>query len=142
MNFLDSILLAHILELLLSEGHFDSERAEKIHGQILISGRIGVVDHILDDIPHHIGNINTYALAKECVMTAVIDVGTLLVHHIIVLQETLTDTEVILLNTLLSISYSVGDHTALYALPFLKSECIEHLHDTVGGEEAHQLILE
>ena len=42
--------------------------------------------------------------------TLLIDYGTLFVHHIIIFDKTLTDTEVVLLNLLLCSLDTLGDH--------------------------------
>ena len=67
-------------------------------------------------------------------VTAVVDVGTLFVHHVVIFKKTLTNTEVIFLDTLLGVTDSIGHHAAFDTLAFLKTEGIEHLHDAVSGE--------
>ena len=52
-------------------------------------------------VPYHVRDIHTDTLSHECVTTTFVDDLTLLVHYVIVLKETLTDTEVVFLNFLL-----------------------------------------
>ncbi len=75
-------------------------------------------------------------------MAAVVDVGALLVHHVIIFEQTLADAEVVLLHAFLGVLDCFCDHAALNHLPLFESEGVEHLHHAVGGEQTHQLILE
>ena len=142
VDLLDGVLLAHVAELIFGEGSLDGEGAEEVHGEILVAGGVGVVDKVLDDVPHHVGDVDADALAEESMVAAVVDVGTLLVHHVVILEQAFTDAEVVFLDAFLGVADGVGDHAALDALALLKSESVEHLHDAVGGEEAHELVLE
>ena len=58
-------------------------------------------------------------------MTAfLVDDGTLLVHHIIVLDQALTDTEVVLFDLLLCALDALRDHWALDHLAILESKTV------------------
>ena len=74
--------------------------------------------------------------------TLLIDHSTLFVHHIIVLNQALTDTEVVLLNLLLGALDALRDHRTLDHLAILESQTVHDRCDTLRGEQSHQLILE
>ena len=63
--------------------------------------------------------------------TLLVDNGTLTVHHVIILQEVLTDTEVILLNLALSTLDALADHWAFDTLTILETETVHYLGDTL-----------
>ena len=73
-------------------------------------------------------------------VTAGVDICTLLIHHVVIFEKTLTDTEVVFLHALLGVFDCAGHHAALNHLTLLEAESIKHLHHTVGGEESHQLV--
>ena len=50
---------------------------------------------------NHVHNVNANALTHKSVVTAGVDVCTLLVHNVIILKQALTYTKVVLLNLLL-----------------------------------------
>ena len=58
-----------------------------------------------DAIINHIYNINANALTHKSVVTACVDVCTLLVHNVIILKQALTYAKVILFNLLLGTLY-------------------------------------
>ena len=63
--------------------------------------------------------------------TLLVDNGTLTVHHVIILQEVFTDTEVVFLNLALSTLDALADHWALDTLAILETETIHNLGDTL-----------
>ena len=71
-----------------------------------------------------------------------VNYGTLLVHHIIVLEQALTDTEIIFLDLLLCLLDRACNHGVLNHLALLETETVHNLCNTVTGEEAHELVLE
>ena len=76
-------------------------------------------------------------------MTALlVDNGALLVHHIVVFEQVLTNTEVVLLNLLLCALDVLGDHTTLDALALLEAQTVHHRGDALRAEQTHELIFE
>ena len=73
--------------------------------------------------------------------TTLINHLTLLVHHIIVFQQALTNTEVVFLHLLLSTLNRLVNHWVLNHLAFLESEFVHNGRNAVRSKEAHQLIL-
>ena len=71
-----------------------------------------------------------------------VDHGTLLVHHVVVLQEVLTDTEVVLLHLALCTLDALADHWTLDTLAVLEAQAVHHLGNTLRGEETHQFVLQ
>ena len=63
--------------------------------------------------------------------TLLVDDGTLLVHHIVVFEQALTDAEVVLLDLLLCALDALRDHAALDTLAFLEAHTVHHAGDTL-----------
>ena len=93
-----------------------------------------IVARVLDDvnnaIPDDVGNIHADTLTHQGVAALLVDNGTLLVHHIIVLNQALTDTEVVLLNLLLGALDALRNHGALDHLAILESQTVHNRCDT------------
>ena len=58
----------------------------------------GILDDIHDAVPDDVGDIHADTFSHQGVAALLVDHGTLLVHHVIVLNQALTDTEVVLLD--------------------------------------------
>ena len=71
-----------------------------------------------------------------------VDEVTLLVHDIIVFDESFTDTEVVLLYFLLRTFDRGRDHRVLDHLAFLEAHTVHDRSDTLGAEHTHQVVLE
>ena len=141
MQILDQFFFRAAAELFCRERHLYGKNLEHFKRQILIIGRSIVgVDQVFDNIPEHIVDVHADTFAKQGVMAARVDVCALLVHHVIILQKTFTDTEVVFFYSLLGILNGVVDHFRLDHLSFLKTEAVEHAHHAVGHEQTHQLI--
>ena len=74
---------------------------EKFQELLFASLIIMVFDYVHDSIPDDIRYVHADAFTHKGVTALVIHHRTLLVHHIVVFQEALTDTEVVFLNFLL-----------------------------------------
>ena len=92
-------------------------------------------------IPYHVSDIHAETLTHESMTTLLIDYRTLLVHHIIILKQTLAHTEVILLHLLLRILDRTSDHAMLNHLTLLEAQSVHDLSNTLAGKETHQLVL-
>jgi len=71
-----------------------------------------------------------------------VDYGTLLVHHVVIFQQTFTDAEVVFFHFLLCAFDGFGDHAVLNHLTFLEAEPVHYAGDTVGGEQTHQVVFQ
>ena len=63
--------------------------------------------------------------------TLLVDNGTLLVHHVVVLKQVLTYTEVVLLNLLLSTFDALRNHRVLDTVALLESEAVHKACNTL-----------
>ena len=70
-----------------------------------------------------------------------VDHSTLLVHDIIVLQQSLTDAEVVLLDLLLGTLYLLANHGALQHLAFLEAQFVHYGSNALRAEQTHELVL-
>ena len=128
-----------ILKLILSERHFHRENLE----ETLLDADVVVVLYDIDHaVPDDVGDIHTDTLTHEGVAALLVDDRTLLVHHIIVFEQVLTDTEVVLLHLLLGALNAAADHRAFDTLTILEAEAVHDFGDALRTELTHQLILE
>ena len=74
--------------------------------------------------------------------TLFVDDGALLVHNIVILEQVLTDTEMVLFYLLLCILDAACDHAVLNHLAFLEAKTVHYFCNTLAGEETHQFILD
>ena len=70
-------------------------------------------------------------------MALLVDDRTLLVHHIIILQQALTDTEVVLFFLLLGALDAVVYHLGLDHLAILEAKLVHDAGNAIVGEETH-----
>ena len=71
-----------------------------------------------------------------------IDDGTLLVHHIIVFEQVLTDTEVVLLDLLLCAFDALRYQWRLDTLSVLESHAVHPPCYLLRAEQTHELVLQ
>ena len=101
-----------------------------------------VIDDIQAAVPNNVGDIHADTLTHQGVTTLFIDNGTLTVHHVIILQEVLTDTEVVFLNLALGTLDALADHRTLDTLAILETKTVHYLCNTFRSEQTHQLIFQ
>ena len=143
---LSQFICQHILfssaELLLGEWHFHSKDLHHIHLQSFVVHYLaGICHYGSRSVINHIGDIHTDTLTHQRVVAFRVDDITLLVHHIIVLDEAFTNTKVILLHLLLCTFDGVGDHLMLNHLALLEAHAIHQSSQTIRTEHTHQVIL-
>ena len=98
------------------------------------NGLSGVVDHVR--------YIHTDTLTHQGVAALGVDHVSLLVHHVIVLDQALTDTEVVLLNFLLRVLDRLADHRVLNHFALLHTQSVHHSGYTLRAEHTHQVVLQ
>ena len=86
------------IELFLSEWTFHCKNLQEL---FLAAFIVIVLNDIYTTVPNNVRDIHTDTLTHQSVTTLLIDNCTLLVHDIIIFQQTLTNTEVVFLNLLL-----------------------------------------
>ena len=136
-------LFAGSAESVLVKRHFDSKDLHRVELQHLVIHRIACVGHDrLGRVVNHVRYIHTDTLTVQRVTTFSVDDVTLLVHDIVVLNQTLTDTKVILLDFLLCALNRIGDHLVLNHLTFLEAHTVHDRRNTFRAEHTHQIILQ
>ena len=100
------------------------------------------VYHIFNGIGEHLIDGVTHTLAIQYPAALRVDDLTLLIHNLVILQQILTNTEVVALNLLLSLLDGIGKHLMLNLLIFRHAQGVENAHQTLGSEEAHQIVLQ
>ena len=126
----------------LIESRIDRKLRHKIVGEIVVIHALGIVHDNLCSIYHHIHDVDFDSLSGNRVTSSGIDSLTLIVHHVIVLEQSLTDTEVVFLDLALSLLDTVRQHLALECILLSHTEFIHCSSDLVRTEKTHQLILE
>ena len=139
IGVLGQIVEFRILELLCRERHFHGQNLQEA---LAASFPVVVFDDVAYAIPDHVADIHAQTLTEEGMAALLVDDGTLFVHYIVVLEQTLADAEVILLDLFLRILDAAGNHRVLYHLAFLETETVHDACDTLAGKKTHQLVLE
>ena len=93
-------------------------------------------------IYHHIAHVDLDLVPGEGVAPPGIDGLPLGVHDIVVLEEPLTDAEVVLLDLALGVLDALGEHGSLQYVAFLHSHAVNELGDPLGTEQTHELVLQ
>ena len=131
------------VEGILVKRHLDRKSLHDIHGESFVIPCLTCLSgHRVCQFVDHVGDIDPDTLTHEGVTAFGVDEVTLLVHDIIVFDESFTDTEVVLLDFLLRPFDGVGDHRVLDHLTFLEAQTVHDTGDTLGTEHTHQVILE
>ena len=136
---LAKFLTLYSLKLLGSEWNLHGRDLEEVLLGALV---VVVVDDIEHAVPDDVGDVHTDTLAHQGVAALLVDHGTLLVHHVVVLREVLTDTEVVLLHLALCTLDALADHWTLDTLAVLEAQAVHHLGNTLRGEETHQFVFQ
>ena len=97
-----------------------------------ILGNIG--DHLEDHVPH--------ALAVQHPASLVIDDLSLLAHNPVILQQILSDAEVVALDFFLGRLNGIGQRLVFDLLSLGNTQCIKHANQPLGSKQPHQFILQ
>ena len=93
-------LLMRLVDVIVAgERHLHRQHVEELFFTTLIVA--GVLDDVDHTVPDDVGDIHSDAFTHKGVAALLVDDGTLLVHHVVVLNQALTDTEVVLFDFLL-----------------------------------------
>ncbi len=102
----------------------------------------GILDLGVDDIVDHALDRRGKVLAVEHLLALLVDDLTLGIHDIVVFQHVLAHLEVAALDVLLRVLNGVGEHLGVDGRVLVDTERIHHVHDALGAEQAHDVILE
>ena len=143
VEFLHQRTLTLLQEVLFFKRRFATERADHGHLEVFEIFRLPSVGHeCFAYVMNHLGNIDGQAVAEEGVAAFAVNRGTLLVHHVIVFQQTLTDAEVVFLDFLLGAFDGLGNHAVLDHIAVLVAHAVHDFRDTVGAEQTHEVVLQ
>ena len=138
-SLFSQLILLLVAEFLFGKWSFHSQRLKQFH---LAAFEIIVFDSVGATIPNHVHDIHTDTFTHQSVATFRVNNGTLLVHNVVIFQQSFTDTEVVFFHLLLRTFDRVGNHLVLDHLAFLKTEFVHNARDTVGREQTHQVIFQ
>ena len=133
------IVLLLVTEVFFAERNFHSQCLKNFHLGIFI---IRLFNGIHTTVPNHVDNIHTDTFSHQGMTAFRIYYGTLLVHHVIVFKQTLTNTEVVFFYLLLGTFDRLGYHAVFNHFTFLESHLIHPVSQTVGSEQTHQVIFQ
>ena len=133
------LFLLFVTELFFVERHFHGKSLQEVHFAVFV---IGSFNGCGNTVPDHIYDIHSDTFTHQGVATLGIDNCTLLIHHVIIFQQTLTDTEVVFFHLLLCTLNGVGDHLVLNHFTFLEAETVHYTGDAVGREQTHQVVFQ
>ena len=100
------------------------------------------VDDVDTSIPNDVRDVHTDTLTHQCVAPFLVNHGALFVHHVIVFQQMLTNTEVVFFHFLLCALDALRNHRALNALSIFESQAIHHRGDAFRTKQSHQFIFQ
>ena len=101
-----------------------------------------VFDSIGTTVPNHVHDVHTDTFTHQSVAAFGVNHCTLLVHYVVIFQQTFTNTEVIFFHLLLGTFNRVGNHLVLDHFAFLETKFVHYAGNTVGGEQTHQIIFQ
>ncbi len=81
-------------------------------------------------------------LALEDLAAQRVDALTLLVHHVVVLEQVFADREVLAFDLLLGALDGAGDHSVLDRDALFHSQTLHQAGDAIRAEDAHQVVFE
>ena len=140
---LSQIVGRSLLEILFFYIKVNGKIFQHIHTEAFQIISILVFFHqCLANIIHIVGNIHSDSLSQQSVTSLLVDHLTLRVHHIVIFQQTLTNTEVIFLHLTLCTLDRFGNHGMLNHVTFLVSQTVHHPNDSLGTEQTHQIIFQ
>ena len=124
-KLLHAVLVIHRPVFVLAHRRLNGKRAQNLHLEaVVIIFRI-VIHHVFHTVIEGIDNVGAYALAYKGMPTTRVYHVSLRVHHIIVFEQMLTNTEIVLLHTLLGVLYGIGHHLRLYRLAIVQAHAVQ-----------------
>ena len=101
-QLLYQIIITTAAEFGFIKRHLHCEHLKHVHHQcIVIERALGICNHRLRNIVNHIGDIYAKALTHQRMVAFCVNHITLLIHHIIVFKQVLTNAEVVFFHFLL-----------------------------------------
>ena len=132
-----------MFHLVFVERHRHTEVRQHVHLQcFVVLVFLMRRDERLAKVVHHVVDIDLQTLAKQGVVTFLVDSLTLHVHHVVVVQEVLTYAEVVLFDLLLCLLDLFRYHRMLNHLAFLHSETVHDRRYALGAEDTHEVVFQ
>ena len=99
-------------------------------------------DQCIGQLVEHPGDVKLQSLPVQGVPAATVNHLALAVHDVVILQQTLADSKVVLLHLSLGALNGFGDHGMLDDFSILVPKAVHHFGDTLALEQAHQIVLQ
>src|SRR5439155_19553346 len=99
-------------------------------------------DQVLGDAGGELEHVLPQIVPSEEFTAAGVDDLSLLVEHVVVLEEVLADVEVVRLDLLLRVADGPGDEPVLDRDPLLHAEPLHQALHAIGAEDAEEIVLE
>ena len=143
VDLFDQLLGLDVLEVLGVHRAFTAQATEELQLEAVeIAALVVFVHHAGAHFVEHVQHVQLQAFAEERMVAALVDHRPLAVHHIVILQQALTDAEVVLLHLLLRALDARRHHPVLDHFAFLQAHGVHQLRDALAVEQAHQIILQ
>ena len=79
---------------------------------------------------------------KQGVLPSLVNYFALVVHHIIILQQTLTYAEVVFFHLFLGTFYTLRNHAVLDNLAFFQAHAVHEAGNALAAKKAHEVIFQ
>ena len=113
-------------------------------GKVLLVFRSSAVQSIVhgsgNEVVDHLIDVLAQILAVEHLTALIIDDIALLVHNVVVFQDTLTGLEVAAFDGLLSLLDRAGEHLVVKRCILINTEGVHHVAHTLGAKQTHYII--
>ncbi len=135
------IVLFHLPHILFLEGDIERHHTKQIefHPFVIILIHL---HNILCGLRDHVGDIVIDTFTHQGMTAAAVNHLTLGVHHIVVLQQPFTDTEVVFLHLLLGALYRFTQHIVFQYVSLFESHPVHETCNPLGSKETHQIVFQ
>ena len=99
-------------------------------------------EHAVDRLVDHLLDVIVNRIPLEHVATAIVDDLTLLVHHVVVLEQVFADLEVAGLHLFLRSLDGAGDQRMFDHFPLFGTQPVHNGGDAFGAEQTHQIVFQ
>ena len=137
----DILRLGVLIEILV-EAQVDREGRDDVFLESLVVHAVRLLGDDRSRIGHHVLDINLDAFARQGVAAAGIDSLALVIHHIVILERTLTISEMILFHPFLCRFDRLGQHAGNEGLVIGHSQFVHYPGNPFGPEFTHQVVFQ
>ena len=139
---LRKFLCGGLVEELLIEIHIHRKTAHYFLHKISINHIRSTFRKNLCGVLHHIVYVDFNSLTRQGIASLAVYDLPLGIHHVVILEGSLTHSEMVLLHLLLGFLDCIGKHRRLKCLIFLHTQTVHNLSNPLGTEKTHQIVFQ